>query len=517
MISISNYEDKLRDIARLELTEREVPETEPVFNVYLNDRQIDVPYEFEDLAVYYDHKAEVIWFAVDRYFDGVDLTSKTWALQYNNANGEEGILPMTYFKIGDGSIGGGQKGIYYRGIDITIDLTKVVGGLTFNLRIYSIGEDGNLDYNLNTLTTKVNIRRGLFVNDTDSRLPLPKDSLTELVDRIEKLYQNQDLSNIDYDTLRKDTLPTINGIQMYGEITTNAEEAQAGKTHLDIPYGDLSEIPTLNGHQLVGALTSDELDLTVETDAVLDTSSANPVQNQAVANKFTTVDGNISAVSGKVSTAENNIIDLDTRLKAIEAEIGNMTFVPLTINSFSSNLDMVEVGQVIDAITFNWSLGGNPIVLTLNDENIEIGTNETTLSGLNLKYTDSHTEVFTLYAKDSKGNEDSAETPVHFTYGVFYGAAEAPAAYDETFVERLTKQLQLSKAASIDVVADNGKYIYYCVPSAYGTPSFAVGGFTGGFAKAATISVSNDYGVAVDYDIYRSTNANLGVTNVVIS
>lgn len=58
------------------------------------------------------------------------------------------------------------------------------------------------------------------------------------------------------------------------------------------------------------------------------------------------------------------------------------------------------------------------------------------------------------------------------------------------------------------------EYIYYASPVDYGVPTFMVGCFEGGFDLVATVSVTDAYGVARDYGLWRSHNANLGTTTV---
>ena len=522
MISTQQYLNKLAEISRLELTDREIPSTEPVFDIYWNTRKISVPKEFEnEFAVYYDHKAETIWFASDRYFDGVDLSdpSKKWALQYSNNAGQEGLLPMTYQSLGTAN--GGEEGMYYRGIDITIDLTRVAGSLTFNILIYELSDDNStIIYRLNSNPVKVTISKGLYVNDTDSTLPIPKDTLSELVATIEKLYQNQSLTNIKYSNLERDTLPTINDKTVIGTMTTNKALADnnSNLSYIKIPYTDLDEdsIPTINGQKLVGDLVSADLNMEVTTDGSFVSGSINPIQGGIVTDRFNTVDSNFTTIGNRITGTEGDITKLDTRLKAIEDEIGNMTFVPLTINSFNSDKNMIEVGAEPGDVKFTWTLGGNPILIQLNSQDLGIQDREKTLSNI-AKHNEPYTDTYTLYAKDSKGNEDTKTVDIFFTYGVYSGVKAAPAAFDESFVEGFTKILQTSRAANLEVTANTGEFIFYCVPTSYGTCTFSVGGFSGGFSKVATISITNEFGVTADYDIYKSDNAALGKTNVVIS
>jgi len=58
------------------------------------------------------------------------------------------------------------------------------------------------------------------------------------------------------------------------------------------------------------------------------------------------------------------------------------------------------------------------------------------------------------------------------------------------------------------------EYIYFAYPKRLGEVTFWVGGFEGGFEAVDTDSVGNSNGWSEDYYSYRSTNANLGETEV---
>ena len=96
MITSKAYLDRLKELENLSYEYRDVdPHQEPIFNVNLNKRLIKVPDSFSKfLAVKGDHKAETIWFAVDRYFDGKDLSADEWdvyidenSIRYINRSG----------------------------------------------------------------------------------------------------------------------------------------------------------------------------------------------------------------------------------------------------------------------------------------------------------------------------------------------------------------------------------------------------------------------------------------------
>ena len=86
----------------------------------------------------------------------------------------------------------------------------------------------------------------------------------------------------------------------------------------------------------------------------------------------------------------------------------------------------------------------------------------------------------------------------------------------DDFVKGLQKALTGSKSRDFTVNATEGQYIYYAIPTRFGTPAFFVGGFEGGFAKLKTFDFTNASGYKESYDVYRSDNASLGSTKVTV-
>ncbi len=104
-------------------------------------------------------------------------------------------------------------------------------------------------------------------------------------------------------------------------------------------------------------------------------------------------------------------------------------------------------------------------------------------------------------------------TSVVFGALVFYGVSNA-SSYDEAFIEGLSgKVLKTSKSGSFSMNPGSGQYAFICMPVAITAtdPSFSVGGFSGGFSKVGSpVSVTNQFGIGMNYHVYRSDNTNLG-------
>lgn len=196
--------------------------------------------------------------------------------------------------------------------------------------------------------------------------------------------------------------------------------------------------------------------------------------------------------------------------------IANLSYVPIAINSFTNNVKSAEIGSTVDSVTLSWTLNKEADSVLLDGESQPTGTSGSkSLTGLDLTY-DKHVS-WTLRVTDKALAVAEKTTTVSFLNGVYYGASAIPATLDSAFVLGLTKTLRSSKLTSINVTADEGEYIYYCVPTRFGTCSFTVGGFTGGFALLDTISFTNASGYTEDYYVYRSDNAGLGATTVTIA
>lgn len=198
------------------------------------------------------------------------------------------------------------------------------------------------------------------------------------------------------------------------------------------------------------------------------------------------------------------------RIEVLEGQVADLLYKPMAIESFASNVNTAEMGSTVTAVTLSWSYNKLPEAVTLDGATMEPGATGKTFTGLSIR----SNKTWTLKATDERGTEATRTTGISFLNGVYYGAAAAPSAIDSSFILSLTKTLRGTKLSSFTVNAGAGRHIFYCVPKRFGTCSFTVGGFDGGFDLAATVSFTNASGYTEDYYVYRSTNAGLGNTTV---
>ena len=170
------------------------------------------------------------------------------------------------------------------------------------------------------------------------------------------------------------------------------------------------------------------------------------------------------------------------------------------------------MGSTVTAVVLNWTTNKTPTTLTLDNVSIDKSLKTTTLSNQTIK----SNKTFTLKAIDERNAAATKTTAITFYNGIYYGAA-ASATIDSSFILKLTKSLQSTKAKTFDCTTGSGQYIWFCVPTRYGTPAFNVGGFDGGFSKISTLQFKNASGYTESYDVYKSDNANLGSKTVKVS
>lgn len=186
------------------------------------------------------------------------------------------------------------------------------------------------------------------------------------------------------------------------------------------------------------------------------------------------------------------------------------------ITSFSCSNSILEVGQQINTPQFTATYNETAIAAQLIDNNNNVWqtlSNFATFnSNYNFKSNTPGTVIFTLQATLSE--TVSATFSLNWYYRKYYGTSS-----DLTNIPDLQyNSLASSYAGTFTVDALTGQYIYLAIPSVFGnSPTFTVGGFSGGFSKISTVNLTNTYGIVISYDIYRSDNVSLGSTTVTVS
>jgi len=189
------------------------------------------------------------------------------------------------------------------------------------------------------------------------------------------------------------------------------------------------------------------------------------------------------------------------------------------INSFGGPAGVLEVGQTLTnpAFTATYSQAPSSASVVDNAGNpvLDVSLTPTAFTYLHGYTRTGNNSGVTWTLSAALGLENGTRS-VSTTWRprLYYGVGVAGGS-DETFIKALAGQtLSASRNITFTVSPGSGQYIYYAAPTSYGTPTFFVGTFEGGFNFIGTVAVTNAHGVTQNYDLWRSANANLGTTTV---
>ena len=210
----------------------------------------------------------------------------------------------------------------------------------------------------------------------------------------------------------------------------------------------------------------------------------------------------------KLNKIELQLLKYANALNEHEAILQELLYVPISISSLSLSKSVVEIGDILSGLVVTWSYNKEDIV-SQKFNGLEVGIDDR-------EYTETEdiasNKTYTLEVNDGKNTVTKSAT-VKFLNGKYYGVAQE-GTYDSDFIKGLTKVLAENKNGNFTVNCGENEFIYFCIPTRFGTPRFSVGGFEGGFFKVDTIEFTNNFGYSENYDIYRSDNSSLGNTTV---
>ena len=203
---------------------------------------------------------------------------------------------------------------------------------------------------------------------------------------------------------------------------------------------------------------------------------------------------------------EERFVSIEEQLLEHARKLEELLYVPVSAN-ISLSKSTAELGEVVSGLVVTWSYNKDIVSQKFNDVEIDIADRT---------YTETEDitsdTTYKVEGNDGKRNVVKSAT-IKFLNGKYYGVAEE-GVYDNDFIKSLTKVLTENKNGNFTVNCGENEFIYFCIPTRFGTPRFSVGGFEGGFFKVDTIEFTNNFGYSENYDIYRSDNSSLGNTTV---
>ena len=315
--------------------------------------------------------------------------------------------------------------------------------------------------------------------------------------------------------------PEIGGT--VGQVLTVQEDGT--NAYADVPTYDDTELRELIGDIPIGNLNYEIVETLPEVTSdeakehtlyMIKSESDDTGYNQyiIVDGAYKKVGSTTSGTGGASTASEvsysnetlSSVLDVKMALDTIIAKI---YYVAPSITSFTCNPSRTayEIGEKITSITFTWAYNKEIVSQSLTGCAIELSDRTATYS---TELTSNKT--FTLTASDGTNNATSSKS---FTFNnkVHHGSASIPASYDSAFILSLSGALKGNKNGTYTTNVGAGQYFYIAMPTSYNNADVLtgkIGGFDTDFSKVATIEHTNVSGYKTNYNIYKSTNSNLG-------
>lgn len=197
--------------------------------------------------------------------------------------------------------------------------------------------------------------------------------------------------------------------------------------------------------------------------------------------------------------------------------IDDLAYVKIAVNTMSATNSSNEIGATVTATNVTWTLNKTP-----KTQKIKFGNEAEETLGADVRSksysgkTITANTTITLTVTDERDAVVTKSVTISFQPKVYWGVSTKTTLDSAGILGLASSALASSKARTFTVNAGSGEYIYYVIPSSFGTPTFNVGGFDGGFSKVATVSHQNASGHTQNYDVWRSVNPSLGNTSVTV-
>ena len=189
--------------------------------------------------------------------------------------------------------------------------------------------------------------------------------------------------------------------------------------------------------------------------------------------------------------------------------LDELLYKAITITSFNISKSIAELGEIVANLKLTWSYSKDPVLQKLDNNILENNIREYIIDSDIVT-----NRTFRLEVNDGKTTV-SRNAAINFYNGRYHGVSNSEN-YDSDFILTLNKTLTNSRNCNFTVDCGIGQYIFFAIPTRFGTPAFSVGGFEGGFSLVNTLYYTNSFGYTESYDIYRSDYSGLGNTTVVV-
>lgn len=197
-------------------------------------------------------------------------------------------------------------------------------------------------------------------------------------------------------------------------------------------------------------------------------------------------------------------------------KIDDLSYTKIAITAMSATNSANEIGSTVAATDVSWTLNKEAKAQKIKfggetEETLDKALRKKSYTGKAVK---SNTNIV-ITVTDERNAQVSRTASITFQPKVYWGKTNKGQMTDVDILALEGSSLASNKNRTFTVNAGEGEKIVYAIPTSFGTPTFNVGGFDGGFKKMQTLQHTNKSGYSQNYDIWASVNAGLGNTTVI--
>jgi hypothetical protein len=210
-----------------------------------------------------------------------------------------------------------------------------------------------------------------------------------------------------------------------------------------------------------------------------------------------------------------NPSDFAFSISSFTTTLSQTSLIGLTAFSFNGGSVSLSYGSIYPATGLTLSISGNGFGFPVNPGSPYTSYNFLSTQGITYSTVPQTT---TLTATATNGTSQATSTlTFNFYNNVYYGVSTNSGITGDQINSTLQSVISNTRTRTIEVTSSTNEYVYYCYPSRLGASSFTVGIFSGGFEPVYTSGVTSGNGYHETFNVYRSTNSNLGTVSVTVS
>lgn len=207
--------------------------------------------------------------------------------------------------------------------------------------------------------------------------------------------------------------------------------------------------------------------------------------------------------------------NVDYRGDDLTGVLDGLLYVNPLITAFAAPASPFEKGQILTSINLTWAYNKAVTSQTIPATAIVVSPTLLNTDRAKVVTLNNAASDFGITLNGDDGSNVASQTlDIKFLNKIYFGQAIVPGVMNSAFILSLPHEFATSRLKEFIVNLGVNSYAWFAYPTSMGLATFKTNGFSGGFDPPATVSFTNASGHTENYYVYRSTNSNLGITDI---